>query len=79
MLDSSKLKVFAEDNFKFDKNGRKFFKWVENIVGKGEIARNEKFLFFPVFSDDLYCQHVKTRTCFGKDQIRYYKFFTTQS
>ena len=34
-LDSSKLKKFADDNFKFDKNGRKLFKWVENTVGKG--------------------------------------------
>ena len=33
-----KLKEFAEDNFKFDKNGGKFSKRVENTVGKGEIA-----------------------------------------
>ena len=26
---------------------KKFFKWVENIVGKGEIARYEQFLLFP--------------------------------
>ena len=37
--DSSKQKEFADDNFKFDKNGRKLSKWVENTVGKGEIAR----------------------------------------
>ena len=37
----------AEDNFKFEKNGRKLSKWVENTVGKGEIARNEQFLLFP--------------------------------
>ena len=46
-LDSSKLKEFADDNFRFDKNGRKLFKWVENTVGKGEIARYEQFLLFP--------------------------------
>ena len=34
-------------NFKFDKNGRKFSKWVENTAGKGEIARYEQFLLFP--------------------------------
>ena len=34
-LDWSKLKGFAEDDFKFDENGRKFFKRVENNVGKG--------------------------------------------
>ena len=47
ILDSSKLKEFADDNFQFDDNGRKFFKWVENNVGKGEIARYEQFLPFP--------------------------------
>ena len=25
--------------FKFDENGKKFSIWVENVVGKGEIAR----------------------------------------
>ena len=35
ILDSSKLKEFEEDNFKFDENGRKLSKRVENIVGKG--------------------------------------------
>ena len=37
----------ARKNFKFDKNGRKFSKRVENAVGKGEIARDEQFLLFP--------------------------------
>ena len=46
-LHSSKLKDFADDNFKFDKNGRKLYKPVENTVGKGEIARYEQFLLFP--------------------------------
>ena len=41
------MKEFADDNFKFDENGRKFFKWVENTVGKGEIACYEQFLLFP--------------------------------
>ena len=47
ILDSSKPKEFADDNFKFDENGRKLSKRVENPVGKGEIARNEQFLLFP--------------------------------
>ena len=47
ILDLSKLKEFADDNFKFDENGRKFFRRVENTVGKGEIARYEQFLLFP--------------------------------
>ena len=30
-----KLKEIADDNFKFNENGRKFSKRVENTVGKG--------------------------------------------
>ena len=41
ILDSSKLKVFADDNFRYDENGRMFSRRVENTVGKGEIARYE--------------------------------------
>ena len=47
ILDSSKLKEFADNNFKFDENGRKLSKRVENTEGKGEIARYEQFLLFP--------------------------------
>ena len=39
-------KNFADDNYKFNENERKF-KRVENTVGKGEIARYEQFLLFP--------------------------------
>ena len=39
ILDWSKLKQFADDNFKFDENSRQFSKQVENTLGKGEIAR----------------------------------------
>ena len=46
ILDWSKLKQFADDNFKVDEN-RQFSKRVENTVGKGEIARYEQFLLFP--------------------------------
>ena len=45
-VDSSKLKEFAEDNFRIIENGRKFFKRVENTVRKGEIACYEQFLLF---------------------------------
>ena len=48
ILDYSKLKKVADDNFKIDENGRKFSKQVENTVGKGEIARDEQFLLFPL-------------------------------
>ena len=47
ILDSSKLKESADDNFEFDEYGRKFSKWIQNSVGKGEIARYEQFLLFP--------------------------------
>ena len=47
ILDPSKLKQFADDNFKFDENGRKFSERVENTVGKGEIAHYEQFFLFP--------------------------------
>ena len=47
ILDWSKLKQSADDNSKFDENSRKFFKWVENTVGKGEIACYGQFLLFP--------------------------------
>ena len=47
ILDWSKLKQFADDNFEFDVNSRTFSKLVENTVGKGEIARHEQFLLFP--------------------------------
>ena len=45
-LDSSNLKEFVDDNFKFDENSVKFSKPVENNVGKGEIDRYEQFLLF---------------------------------
>ena len=47
LLVSSKQKEFADDKFKFDANGRKLSKRVENTVGKGEIAPYEQFLLFP--------------------------------
>ena len=55
---SSKLKQSADNNFEFDKNRRKFSKQIENTVGKGEIACNEQFLLFPVFSKDLFSRGV---------------------
>ena len=47
ILVTSKLKEFADDDFEFDENGWKFSCWLENTVGKGEIARYEQFLLFP--------------------------------
>ena len=47
ILDKSKLKQSADDNFKFDENSRKFSKRVENTVGRGEIAHYKQFVLFP--------------------------------
>ena len=70
MLDSSKLKEFADDNFIFDEYGRKFSKWVENTVGKGEISRYEQFLFFPhSVSRIIVLQTRKTRACLEKGSM----------
>ena len=46
-FDSSKLKEFADDYFVYDENVFKFFKRVENTVGKGEIACYKQLLLFP--------------------------------
>ena len=47
ILNWSKLKQSADDNFEFDVNSRKFSKLVENTEGKGEIAPHEQYLLFP--------------------------------
>ena len=44
----SKLKVYADDNFKHDEYGWKFSKRLENTVGKGEIAYYKQFLLYPL-------------------------------
>ena len=60
------LKELADDNFLFDENRGKFSKWVENTVGKGEIARYEQFLLFPQFFKRLVLQTLKNQALFGK-------------
>ena len=57
---------FADDSFKFDEHGRQFFKWEENTVEKGDIARYERFLLFPQCFQNLYCRHVKSQGLFRK-------------
>ena len=61
----SKLKHFAEDNFKLDENGKKLSNGLENTVGKGKIACYGQFLH-KVFSKELFFTHVRIRTCMGK-------------
>ena len=47
ILDSSKLREIADDNFNFNLlvNGRMFSKWVENTVGKRELLIMSNFSF----------------------------------
>ena len=67
ILDSLNLKEFADDNFRYNENGRKFSKRVGNTVGKGEN-------FPTVFSKDFYCRNVKKRVCLGKGSYYVCKF-----
>ena len=75
ILDSSKLKEFADNSFEFDENGREFSKMVENNVGKKRNCLLQAISPIPTtFSKDLYCRHVKTRACLGKSQTLQSKF-----
>ena len=65
MLDSPKLKEFADDNPKFDENGRKFSKRVKTLWEKEKLLQ-AIFPFPTVFSKDLYCSHVKIRPFWEK-------------
>ena len=66
ILHSSKLKGFADDNFKSDKNGRKLILPVENTVVKGEIDRYEQFLFFSqCFQKACFRRGIKRCHCAG--------------
>ena len=76
-LDSSKLKEFADNDYKFDENGRKFSRRLENAVGKGEIARYKQFLLFPVFSKGLFPRGVKRCHCVVLDSSNIKEFQTT--
>ena len=60
----SKLKEFADNNFKFDKNGRKLSKWVEKTVETGEIAHYEQFLLLPQCFKRLVLQPHKNQGLF---------------
>ena len=59
-------KEFADDNAKFDENGRKFSKRVENTAGKGEIARYEQFLLNPQCFLKTCAANSKNQGLFGK-------------
>ena len=71
ILDSSKLKELADDYFKFDWNGRKFSKELENTVGEGEISHYEKFLLSHSVFKMLLLQTRKNWGFFGKGLTDY--------
>ena len=66
ILDSSKLKHFADDNFEIDENVKVIQK------GRKQCRKRRKSLeqaispFPTVFSKELYCKHIETRACLGK-------------
>ena len=66
MLDSFKLKEFAVDKSKFDGNGGKFSKRVENTAREGEIACYERFLISHSVLKRLALQTCKNQGLFGK-------------
>ena len=55
------MKELEEDNVKVDQNGGKVIVKVENTVGKGAISP-----FPTMFSNNLYCRHVKTKAFLRK-------------
>ena len=58
-LDSSELKDFGDDNFKFNENGRKLSKRVKN-TGKKRNCSSQAISSFPrVFSKGLFPRGVK--------------------
>ena len=46
ILDLSKLKAFADNKINVTQKGKFALGWLENIVGKGENACHQHFLFF---------------------------------
>ena len=63
------MKEVADDNFKFDKNGRKFSQQVENTVGKREIAHHEQVLLFPLVFQRLLRKTHKNQGLLGKGDM----------
>ena len=67
ILDTSKPKEVADDNFKFDENGKNVIRTGKKHSGKRRNRSLQAISPFPtVFSKDLYCRHVKNRACLGK-------------
>ena len=77
ILDSSKLKEFADDNFKFDENGRKLYERVENTGGgKEKLLDTSNFSFSQSVFQRLVWQTRKNQGLFGKGLITLSKLLT---
>ena len=69
-LDSSKLKELADNNFKFDENGRKLSKRVGNTEKRIKCLLRAISPFLKVFSKEFYCRQVsENQGLFGKRLI----------
>ena len=68
ILDSSKLKELADENFIFDENGQNLSSpngW-KHCGKRRNCSLQAISSFLTVFSKELYCRHVKSRACLGK-------------
>ena len=65
VLDRSKVKQSADNNFKFDENSRKFSKRVENTVVKEKLLVGSNFSFSHSVSKGLFPRGVKRCRCVG--------------
>ena len=67
ILDSSKPKVFADNDFKFDKRLRKVLEKGRKHCGEKEkLLVTSNFSFSHSVLKELSSRHVKTRVCLGK-------------
>ena len=68
MLDSSKMKEFADDNSKFYENDKVLQKGKKHCGKRRNCSLRVISPFPTVFSKDLFCRHVKTRACFARNE-----------
>ena len=67
VLDSSKLKEFADDNFKYDENGRMFIQMGRKHFGKRRKCLLQAISPLPTeFSKDMNCRPMRTTACLGE-------------
>ena len=59
-------KEYVDENSKFDENGRKFFRRVENTVGKGKLLITSNFSFSYSVFKRLLLQTCKKKGLYGK-------------